>query len=183
MHKQVQQNQEGSIIIIGIVFMAILLTMTSAIWGYTVLQVKASRQAVARTQALHLAEAGIDKAIDQLNEDQSFVGESNIALGGGVYTTAISSVDTSNKQITATAYIPDSTNPEAQITIKTKVSIDLASVAFNLGVQVGEGGLQMSNNTTINGNVYSNGNITGSGVITGDATVAGGGSATTDQQC
>lgn len=176
-------KQEGYILILGIVVMAILITMSAAVWGYTATQVKYSRMAVNKVEAWHIAEAGVDKALSQLNSNQSFTGEANIALANGTYTTSVSSIDSSNKMITSTAYVPNSTNPESTVTVKVKVSIDLSSVAFNFGVQVGAGGLSMRNNSQVNGNVYSNGNITGSGRITGDATVAGGGSPTADQQC
>ncbi|MEK7076791.1 MAG: choice-of-anchor R domain-containing protein, partial [Patescibacteria group bacterium] len=61
-------------------------------------------------------------------------------------------------------------------TIETHVSISTASVNFFYGIQVSDGGLEMSNNATVNGNVFSNGSIVGlSGTtITGDAIVAGG---------
>ncbi len=184
--KKLTNNQDGQILIIGIVFMSILLVMSAALWGYTSLQAKAGKQAVLRSQALHIAEAGIDKAINSLNNNQSFTGESNIPVGGGVYATTVASLDPNNKQITSTGYIPNATSPKAQVTVKMNVSIDLAGVAFNFGVQVGAGGLQMDNNSAINGNVYSNGNITGgnfTATIAGDATVASGGSATPDQEC
>jgi Tfp pilus assembly protein PilX len=178
------KNQKGYILILGIVVMAILMTMSSVVWGYTALQVKSSRHSVAKAQALHIAEAGIDKALNELNTDSNFAGESSVALDEGTYTTTVSSVDPNNKQVTSTASIPNAANPVAEVTVKVNVTLDLSSVAFNFGVQVGTGGLQMDNNSQINGNVYSNGNIYGgNGIITGDATVAGGGSATADQEC
>ncbi len=67
--------------------------MSTAVWGYTTLQVKASRQSVLRTQVLHLAEAGLDKAVSQLNLNQSYTGEANTAFGAGTFTTTISSID------------------------------------------------------------------------------------------
>ncbi len=173
--------------IIGIVVMAILMTMSAVVWGYTTIQLKGSRQAVAEAQALHIAEAGLDKAINGLNANSSFTGESSVTLSEGSYTTTVSTIDPSNKQITSTGYVPNAVNPKATVTIKGNVSIDVGSVAFNFGVQVGVGGLQMDNNSQVFGNVYSNGDITGgpagSGLITGDATVAGGGSPTADLTC
>jgi hypothetical protein len=179
-----KQNQKGYILILAIVVMAILITMSSVVWGYTVLQVKSSRQSVSDIQALHIAEAGIDKALNALNTDSSFTGEPSVVLSEGTYTTTVSSIDTNNKQITSTAYVPNASNPKSEITVKVNVTLDLSAVAFNFGVQVGTGGLQMDNNSSIIGNVYSNGNIFGgNGTITGDAIVAGGGASTPDQQC
>ncbi len=182
MYKKSSQ-QNGFILIIGIVVMAILFTVSTSLWGYTSMQIKSSRQAVTQSQAMQIAEAGIDKAIYELNQDSSFNGEAGVDVAGGEFTTSVSTIDSSNKQISSTGYVPDSTNPTDQITIKVKVSIDLDNIAFNFGVQVGAGGLTMGNNSSIIGNVYSNGNISGSGDISGDATVAGGGSPTLDQQC
>jgi Tfp pilus assembly protein PilX len=177
------QKQFGYILILGIVVMAILMTMSGVVWGYTTMQVKSSKVAIGQTQALHVAEAGIDKALNELNLDSSFNGESDVTVGPGEYTTTVSTIDANNKQIVSTGYVPNNANPISQATVKVKVSIDLSSVSFNFGVQVGEGGLTMGNNSAISGNVYSNGNVSGSGNITGDVTVAGGGSAVLDQQC
>ncbi len=176
-------SQQGQVLVLGIVIMAILMTMSASLWGYTHMQVKASRQAVERSQALQLAEAGIDKAIAELNTDSSFNGESG-TLGPGEYTTTVTTIDSNNKQILSTGYIPSMSDPQVQVSVKMNVSIDLSSVAFNFGVQVGEGGLVMNNNSIVYGNVYSNGNISGwAATIDGDATVAGGGSPTLDQEC
>lgn len=179
-----RQHQHGQILLLGIVLMAILMALSASLWGYTHLQVKASRQAVERSQALQLAEAGIDKAIAELNSDANFTGETSSALNVGEYTTSITTIDPNTKQVTSTGFIPNSTNPKTQVTVKMNVSIDLSAVAFNFGVQVGTGGLQMDNNSSIIGNVFSNGDITGgNGTITGDAVVAGGGSPTPDKEC
>lgn len=176
-------NQQGQILILGIVIMAILMTLSASLWGYTTLQVKSSRQAVSQSQALQLAEAGIDKAIYELNQDSNFNGETAVSLGSGDFTTTVTTIDANNKQIISTGFIPNSVNPVSQVTVKMNVSLDLSNVAFNFGVQIGEGGLTMGNNSAINGNVYSNGSISGSGLITGDVTVASGGNPTLDQQC
>ncbi len=177
------QLQQGYIMIIGIVVMAILFTMSGVVWGYTTVQIKASKQAIGTTQVLHLAEAGLDKAVNQLNQNSSFVGESNVSLGDGTYTTSVTSIDSTTKYVTSTGYIPNSTNPTSQTTIKVKVGIDSTIISFRYGVQAGAGGFVMSGGSTINGNVYSNGSINATtGVhITGSAVAANPPALTTDQ--
>jgi hypothetical protein len=176
-------SQQGQIILITIIFMAVLLTMSAALLGYTGLQIKSGRVAYGNSQALRLAEAGLDKALYELNRNPNYNGETNTDLSTGTFVVALSSIDPSTKQVTVTGYVPDQNNPRYEVTVKTNVGIDLSTVAFNFGVQVGEAGLQMANNSVVNGSVFSNGNITGSGTIAGDATVAGGGSPMPDQQC
>lgn len=160
--------------LVGLVIMAVLMTMSGVVWGYTTVQIKSSKQAVSNTQLLHMAEAGLDKAVYELNQNTSFVGESNVAIGEGTYTTTVTNIDATNKQVTSTAYIPNSTNPTSQITVKVRVGIDSTVISFNYGVQAGSGGFVMTGGATINGNVYSNGTINATtGVrITGSASAA-----------
>ncbi len=181
-NRSLKSKQEGALMIIGIVVMAVLMVLSASVWGTTMLQIKAGRQSVSRTQLINIAEAGIDKAIYELNQSGSFVGETNVTVGEGQYTTTVSSIDASTKQVTSTAYIPNSTNPTSQITVKMKVGISLAAVAFNFGVQVGDGGIVMGNGSRIVGNLFTNGSASGGGTVTGDLTVAGGTTPTPDQQ-
>ncbi len=176
-----KEKQQGVILLITIIIMGILLSMSSALVGYTALQVHGERQTLTQGQALALAEAGIDKAISMSNQDPNYTGETATPLGSGEFTVLISSIDTSTKQITSTGYIPNAANPTMTKIVKATMSINTYSVAFNFGLQSGNGGLTMANGSKIIGNVYSNGNITGSGVITGTAIVAGGTAAVADQ--
>ncbi len=157
--KHHHKNQQGALLIIGIVVMAVLLVMSTAMFSTTMVQIKSSRQSVSRAQLLHLAEAGLDKAVYELNQSSSFTGETNISLGAGTYSTVVSNIDANTKQVTSTAYIPNNVNPTDQITVKMRVGIDSTIIAFNYGVQAGTGGFVMNGGSTINGNVYSNGNI------------------------
>ena len=177
-----RESEQGALLIVGIVVMAVLMILSTAVWTSTMLQIKASRQSVSRTQLIHIAEAGLDKAIYELNMSSSFAGETNVAVGAGTYTTTVSTIDASTKQLTATAYIPNSINPTQQMTIKMRAGISLAAVAFNFGVQVGDGGVTMGNGSVIEGNLFSNGSASGGGTITGDLTVAGGTTPTPNQE-
>ncbi|MDD2658030.1 MAG: hypothetical protein PHD04_05320 [Candidatus Pacebacteria bacterium] len=172
----------GYIVIFASVISAIIMTITTAFFGYYGSAVHAERVALAGTQAQALAEAGIDKAIYELNQNGSYTGENNTALGGGTFTTSVASIDSITKNITVTSSVPNSSTPVATKTIRVTATIDSSIVSFRYGVQVGQGGVSMSNGSTITGNLFSNGNITGSGTITGDATVSAGVSPVADQQ-
>ncbi len=182
-----RRNQKGYVLILGIIVMAILMTMSAAVWGYTALQVKASRQAVLLTQVHQLAEAAVDKTLYQLNQSPVYSGESNVAFGPGTFSSSVSDIDANVKQIQVTAYIPNSTNPVAKRTIKVRSSINSSLISFRYGVQVGNGGAIMGNGATINGNLFSNGSVIGGGsngaaTVTGDIIVAGGSQLTADQE-
>ena len=158
------------------------MTVTTSFFNYFGSAVQSERFSLASAQARALAEAGIDKAVYELNHTANYSGETNTALGNGVFSVSMASIDGSTKRLTATGYVPNSTNPTATKVIQATVSINSSVVSFRYGVQVGDGGVTMSNNSTINGNIFSNGNVSGSGTITGDATVAVGVDPVANQQ-
>jgi len=176
------QSQSGQIVIVAITMMAIFLMLSGSLFGYMMQNVKSGRAAVHQGQALLLAEAGIDKAIYELNKNPGFPGDSNVALGSGQFSTMVSSIAPNEKRITSTGYVPDSINPQMVKTVKATVYINTTSASFQFGVQVGNGGLTMANGSQVNGNVFSNGSVVGSGVITGSAIVATGAAAVADQE-
>lgn len=177
-------NEKGQIIIIAIVFLAILTTMSAALVSYTFTQVQASKQSYLQGQALYLAEAGFDKALYALNQNPNYAGETDTALGEGVFTVEVTGIDANNKRITSTGYIPNSSNPKQTRIVRGNVNIDLSTISFSTGVHVGIGGLEMKNNARVNGNVLSGGNIVGTNnpVIAGDAIVTAGVAVTPDQE-
>lgn len=170
--QNLSQANSGQIIIFSLVLAALLMVASASVVSYTVLNLRQSRTASSGTQALYLAQAGIDKAINQLNLDANYSGETGTPLGAGELTVSVATLDGNNKRVTSTAYIPDNQNPLAVRTVKATVNITTADISFNNGVQVGEGGLSMGNNSSVEGNVFSNGSISGSGEITGDVIVA-----------
>ncbi len=154
--------------------MGIFFTVATAYLNFVTSSARSARMSVASAQALALAEAGMDEAAYQLNQNPSYSGESNTPLGGGVFTVTVSSVNSNTKLITVTGYLPNSTNPTAEKTVKANVGINSNIVSFRYGVQTGTGGFVLSGGATINGSVYSNGNIHATtGVhITGSAVAA-----------
>jgi hypothetical protein len=170
----------GQILLFALVFMAILLTMSTTLVAMSGLHARAERRAVTGLSALKLAEAGVAKAIYELNQNANFVGESNVSLGNGTFSTTITTIDANNKQIVSIGRASVG-GVSATSTVSAIANIDLIVVNFQFGVQAGYGGLSMDNNSQVNGNVYANGNISGSGVITGDASVAAGSASISDQ--
>ncbi|MGE5540798.1 MAG: choice-of-anchor R domain-containing protein [Bacillota bacterium] len=171
----------------ALVFFAVFLAVATALASYVVTYYKFGRHTIAAEQALALAEGGIDKAAYQLNQDSGYTGESNLAIGEGTVTIAVTSIDANTKRVTATAYVPNATTPEAKRSVTANLAINSSVVSFRFGVQVGNGGVIMGNGATINGNLYTNGSVVGAGgsngipIITGDVTVAGGTQPSPDQ--
>src|SRR3989338_8684374 len=114
-------NQKGYIILLSLVFMGIMLLLSAALMDYTTLNLKGSRIFYAQNQASYLAEAGIDKAIYELNQSSSYIGESSTALGNGQFSVTVATVDSNSKRITSTGYIPNAANATYNRTVKEEL--------------------------------------------------------------
>lgn len=163
MHAIHTRATRGYIILLALVFAGIFMTVSTALVGYLTSYDRAERMTVAATQALALAEAAIDQATYQLNQNPSYTGETNTVLGGGTFTITVATVDSNTKRITATGYIPNSTSPVSTKTIKATIALTDTVVSFHYGVQAGMGGFTLANSSSITGNVFSGGSVVGSG--------------------
>lgn len=172
-----RQNSSGQIAILAIVFLAVMIILIGSLYSRLGNFLFSGKSSVEKEQVLQLAEAGIDKAIWELNQTGgSYTGETDSAFGSGTFTVEVTTIDPSTKKIESSAYIPNAVNPLKSKKITVRARTQNANVSFLYGVQVGAGGLTMSNNSQITGNVYSNGSIGGTNntTITGDVFVAAG---------
>lgn len=173
--KHKQYKQQGQVLIISVIFFTVILVLVAALMQFVTQNTRAGRIALAQEQALQLADAGIDKALFRLNATAgTYTGETGTVLGSGTFDVNVAASG-NEREITVTAYIPTSAAPLVTKQVKVRAIIDATTVVFNYGVQIGDGGLQMDNNSRVIGNAYSNGNIVGASgtVITGSAIVAG----------
>lgn len=139
-------------------------------------------------QAFYLAEAGLERAIAQLNQNAAYTAET-IALpnpgAAGVPTigqTVIAVSGSGNSRtITATGYAPSQSQPLATAAVRVQATGTAGGqgtpITFNYGVQVGDQGVEMGNNSSISGNVFSNGEVEGATntAISGSVISAGAG--------
>ena len=115
-----------------------------------------------------LAESGVEDAFYRLKNNKQIGASENIVLGSVTTTTTITDLGGGLKQISS---LGDASSYERKVEAQVQAG---EGVSFNYGMQIGNGGLVMSNTATVNGNVYVNGDITGSNSakITGSAVAA-----------
>lgn len=179
-----KDQQAGQLVILSLVVIGVILVSTLTLVGGSQLFIQNTAYTNQSAQAVNLAEAGLDKAIASLNATGgSYSGEAETILGNGSYSVAVTTPDSGTKVIESTAYLPSKQNAKVRRTVKATVSKGVG-ISFNYGVQVGEGGLEMFNDSTINGSLYSNGSVQmgNNARILGDAYVAGGTAPMPDQE-
>lgn len=178
------RTERGEILLVVIAALGVVLFSVLFIIAGAQIYFQNSKYSADKEKATLLAEAGIDKAINSLNNTAgAYLGESEKSLGVGSFEVVVNTVDVATKTISATGYVPNKLNAKAKRVITVTASRGIGA-AFVYGVQVGEGGLQLGNNNEIQGSIYSNGTITAgnNNTITGDAFVAGGPQGSPDQQ-
>lgn len=176
--------ESGQILVLVFTALGVVLFIVLFLIGGAQLYFQNAVYFVNAEKATALAEAGVDKALESLNKTGGiYNGELETTLGDGSYSVSVTDKDAGTKVLQVTGYIPNKASPKVKRTISVQVSKGVG-IAFVYGLQVGEGGLQMGNESILNGSIYSNGNIVGGNqnTIIGDAWVAGGGQPTADQQ-
>lgn len=176
--------QTGQIFILGVIVLSLVILSTLIIIGASITFNQNASRSLEGLKALNLAEAGVDRAVSSLNATAgSYTGDSEVVIGDGSVSVSVAPKTANIYVITSTGYYPNKTSPKSKKTVKIEVSKG-TGVSFNYGVQVGDGGLTMSNNSLVNGSIYSNGNIqmSNNARITGDVYVAGGVAPTADQE-
>ncbi|OGI62775.1 hypothetical protein A2818_00830 [Candidatus Nomurabacteria bacterium RIFCSPHIGHO2_01_FULL_40_12] len=169
--KKIKTNGGAAMLISVVFFLFISLSIISGLVSPTVREFKNASVNLNSKKSYFLAESGSEDALYRLingiaiseNPDSEI-----ITLDSNSVTTTITT-NGSSKQITSLGDVK-SYQRKTSISLTTGVG-----TSFNYGVQVGQGGLEMSNTSKIVGNVYSGGEIEGenSASITGTAVVSG----------
>ena len=76
----------GQVVLIALVFFGIFVSVTAALVSLLTVSERVERVTIASAQAQVLAEAGIDQAAYQLNQDPNYAGETDTALPTGTFT-------------------------------------------------------------------------------------------------
>lgn len=183
--KPANRVRPGNMLLMSIIILLAVAVLVSTVFDRAVKNVAVTSRRINDPVTTSIAESGIEKAVYCLNNGNitapdcprdaqgKYIGESGVHLGKGSYTSSITtSGQTSTVSITAnTSGIGGGSAKRIEATLVQAASIN---PAFQFGVQTGEGGISMSNNASVIGNVYTNGSITGSNgsSVTGDAILA-----------
>lgn len=171
------KNQDGNaLIIVMVLFVAISLSIAS---GLVVPVLRANRIAtntIHSVQSYALAESGSEDLLYRILQGKQYSTTETLVLAGSTATTTVSTIGATEKTVST---FSDVSNINRTVALSL---VTASGIAFNYGLQAGDGGITLSGGSTINGNVYSNGNINAvSATITGTAIAANSAALTADQ--
>ncbi len=169
--KLFNQSLERGQVVLAVVtlFLMVSLTMVLGVSGPVFRGQKSVSDLLESRQTYFLAEAGVEDVAYRLAHGVPYSTSGQILSIDGHTVTIDTTTVSGKKIITATS---DWNGNQRKVEAKL-VAGD--GVAFYYGVQIGQGGFTIGNNSGINGSVYSNGNITGGNgsYITGTAVAVG----------
>ncbi len=166
--------RSGQVAIFILILLAAGLGLSAAVFSFLGYNSSLIGIEVNQEKALQLAEAGINRALYELNQNAAWSGVGETFLGEGSYEVTISNQGNS-RLVESTGYIPSKTSARISRTISVIISDSPGADSFRYGAQSGTGGITLNSDSIINGNAFSNGNITcaAGARITGDAIAVG----------
>ncbi len=160
-------TERGQVVIINtLLFFAISTAIIFAVTYPVVSSYQTTKSFLKSKQAFMVANSASSEAIYRLNSNMDLSSET-ITLAQGTADIVVSDAGT-------TKTVRIDSDVEAYERNYEIVLSQGEGVSFSYGLQVGQGGFIMENNSTINGNVYANGDIIGSNgaTVTGTAVAA-----------
>lgn len=160
-----------------LVFFSILLAIVFGLSSLAVPEARNAKTALDAAKSYALGEAGIEDVAYRAIMGKTFSSLESVMLNGSTVNVTVTNLADNSKQLDAAANISGAVRK-----VRTILMPNTTGASFFYGVQAGEGGVSMDNNSKIQGtggavgNFYSNGPVQGSNgaTITGDVTVATG---------
>lgn len=166
-----RSNDQGVMLVSVMIIAAVLVTIGFSLASLSISQYSISNNKVYATNALMVAEAGIEEAIRETNLDDNFAGHiteqeffNNESQGRGTYQTSVNNLPDSNaKQIVSTSRVYRQGKAEPESIRVVKVTI-VGTSSEGYSVHTGPGGLILGGSANItNSDVFVNGTITMTG--------------------
>lgn len=155
-----------------VLILLVLLAIGGAVGFFVFHQQRIMRNSIAAAQAYYGAEGGIEDALLRLAKGKKWSSPYTFPVGLASVEVQISELFAGSRTITAKG------NVNSRIRkVRAVYELDTTEAEFFYGAQVGDGGLIMRNNSTVNGNIFSNGNVSGevNSLVGGTAKVSGAG--------
>lgn len=171
MKHNINRKRGAAIMTVVMVFVTITIALALGLSSPVLREYKTSRDFEKSKGAYYLSEAGSEDALYRLKKGKTIDAQEILSLGGNTATTTITTVSADKKDVSSLGDILTNTR-------RVKSSLTTSSGAsFSYGVQAGDGGVFMSNSSSITGNLYSTGPVCGGGKVLADCLS---GSAATD---
>ena len=169
-HRNKRTQAGFAALLATVIIFGVLLVVIGSLGVITINGQKVIRDTAYSAQAYYAAESGLEDTLYRIITEKKYSTTNDFQAGSGQVN--ISVADNGSQKTITTQGEKSNLFRNLQAVLATNTD----EISFHYGVQVGAGGLLMSNNSRVEGNVYSNGPVSGGNgaSITGDVWVAGG---------
>ncbi len=166
---KIHKNNGQTLLAFIIFFVAISLSVIIGAGVPAAIEFSGASELLLSKRSYYLAESGVEDLVYRIKTAKNYDLTENLNIEGLIASTTISNLPDDEKEIISAADV---------MSLIKKIESNLMTgdgAAFNYGVQAGDGGFVMENNSLVNGNIYSNGPVSGqnSNLIKGDLISAG----------
>lgn len=174
-YKGIKKNGGAAMLISIIFFLFLSLSIIAGLVAPSVREFRVANVNMNSKKSFFLAESGAEDAVYRIRNNMTIGNSETITIGSDSVTTNITS--TANSKTIES--LGDISSYERKITVSLTTA---AGIAFNYGLQAGDGGVTMDGGSMLVGNVYSNGDINAiSATVTGSAVAANSAAVAADQ--
>lgn len=104
MNSRRRGHERGSALLFALVMLMLVSSIGTAAVTVATLGRKAVHSDFCRETAAWIAEAGIEKALVEIVRDRAFVGEHEVAFGGGSFSTQVRAIGEDEREITSVGH-------------------------------------------------------------------------------
>jgi len=161
MIKIINNQQKGAALLLSIILiLSVSLIIALGLSSLAFNSLISSQNKIKSIKSYYTAEAGIEDSLLRVKNEMQFSSPNTLTIGNSSAT-----IEISEDIIGGTWTITSQGDTDNRIRKLTVTYIEAADqISFYYGAQAGQGGIKMTNNSQIQGNVFSNGNIwSGSG--------------------
>jgi len=165
------QNSGGyAVLAMMLIVIASSLAIIGGLTFFSLQEARVNRAYIKSVDSRLIAEAGAEDAIYRIVSAKQMGSSETLSVGKGAAAVTVTATSGGRRVIRSAA---DRENFRQNIEVAVEPAT--SGTAFFYGAQVGDGGIEMKNTSTITGSVFSNGPVAGvnSPVITGDVLAAG----------
>ncbi len=160
MNNKKNKEKGFALVYAAVLVLAMIITAATSIAALTYNEQIIFRDAIKSTQAYYAAESGLEDMVLRLENDMNLPSSYSFNVGTASVNNTVSTEIAGSRIVTAEGNSSDKIRK-----LEAVYQVSTQEIAFYYGAQIGEGGMEMGNNSIVGGNIYSNGTVFGDGTI------------------
>ncbi len=123
MKSRTRNPRNGSALLMAVVLVMVLSIGASAVWHYLHVTLKETTRQEKLTMAMHLAEAGLDKAVAALRARPGYKGEQKTPLGRGRFSVTVTKAAAGGFHLVSTGEVAEDGRVQGTVVLAAELTL------------------------------------------------------------